>query len=144
MELYIFVRDYNDMNGTRVHAVIVKGSILFKEGSSYRTIMPDNPSYLIAEEINPELSVCLLRLDQDMFKTAFYSFAYINWMKEKAADIGDDGKPLYQDLVKSPETLIMYLMELGVSADTIFRYMFGPENKYLEYKYLVQEFGKML
>lgn len=91
-----------------------------------------------------KLRIHVMLLDADLFKTAAQSFAYTNWLKEKAADIDSEGKPLLTGLSKSPETLIMYLMELGISSDTLMLYIYGPENKYMEYRYWVQEFGQML
>lgn len=145
MERYIFIREYKlRRDDGSVHANISKGSILVKKDADYCTDISDYVDFPVAKDLDPELYICLLRIDADLFKTAFQSFAYTNWMKEKMADIDEQGNPRYPNLTKTPETLIMYLMELGVPADTLFRYMYGPENKYMEYRYLVQEFGKML
>lgn len=149
MEQYIFIRDYDhkDEEGDVVFT-IQRGVKLFeKEGYGFGMKVKGSPGIdfqKIADEIAPELSIVLLKLDADLFKTAFQSFGYANWLKEKASDIDERGDPLYPTLTRTPETLIMYLKELGISSDTLMRYIYGPENRYLEYRYLVQEFGKML
>lgn len=142
MERYIFIRDWQHAS----NMLAEKGDIL-QVAELGVLLMRKNykaPAETGMTELSDDLRIHLLPIDADLFKTAFQSFAYANWMKEKAADIDDQGNPLYPILTRTPETLIMYLMELGISSDTLMRYMYGPENKYLEYKYLVQEFGKML
>ena len=126
---------------------VYPGYTLVKEDSGYVLYTDEGEREVFQDELNEIddfMRIHLLPIDADLFKTAFQSFAYTNWMKEKAADIDEQGNSRYPGLTKTPETLIMYLMELGISADTLVRYMYGPENKYMEYRYLVQEFGKML
>lgn len=148
MERYIVIRAFVHVlpKGNDVDMEISKGEFLYtKDGALFLPLGgPPLPDMRLSEELKPDVAICLLKLDSDLFKTAFQSFAYANWMKEKAADIDDQGNPLYPTLTRTPETLVMYLMELGISSDTLMRYMYGPENKYMEYRYLVQEFGKML
>lgn len=145
MARYIFIREYNHRNNDgEIHAIIRKGSILTKTDEGYCTPIGDYPAFCLSKEWTAELGIHTLELDENLFKTAFQSFGYTNWLNEKKANIDERGDPLYPTLTKTPETLVMYLMELGVQADTLIRYIYGPENKYLEYKYLVQEFGKML
>lgn len=149
MERYIFIRDCFLKREGDSDVVISKGCKLHLDNTEWSLFL-DNGKDCSAEvglslvDKFDEMRICLMAIDPDLFKTAFQSFAYANWMKEKAADIDDQGNPLYPTLTRTPETLIMYLMELGISSDTLMRYTYGPENKYLEYKYLVQEFGKML
>lgn len=87
---------------------------------------------------------CLLKLDADLFSTVFHSNAYNSWMAQYSSDKDEERNPLYPTLRKSPETVIMYLMELGINPSMIINLIYGPENKYSEYLYLVQEFGKMV
>lgn len=144
MERYIFTRGYGKPE------IASPGYTLERIGSRFLLFDENHdPEFAIdslrsCEEVPDDIRVCLLKIDEDLLKSTFNSFAYTNWLKEKQADIDDEGQPLYTGLTKSPETLIMYLMELGISSDTLMRYIYGPGNKYLEYKYLVQQFGKML
>ena len=142
MEKYIFVRNFTRDD----HNAKAKDELRHEDGKyhiwskSFGYINLPNP----IEKIDEGLKIHLLPIDADLFKNAFQSFAYTNWLKEKAADIDDEGNEALPGLVKSPETLIMYLMELGLSSNTLLKYIYGSDNRYMEYRYLVQEFGKML
>jgi len=145
MEQYIFTREYRhrDSEG-EIHIIVKKGSILTHTDEGFCTPCGEYPSWCLSKEWTPDLEIHTLKMDADLLKTVFNSFAYTNWLNEKKADIDERGDPLYQGLYKSPETIIMYLMEVGISSDTLMRCIYGPGNKYMEYRYLVQEFGKIL
>lgn len=139
MERYIFIREYNLLNDAGgVHALICKGSILTETEDGFFTEIGDYTDVLVTKEIDAELSIRLLRLDADIFKTAYNSLPYRSWLNEKASEIDEQGLKRYEDgLDRSPETLIMYLMDVGVNSDTLTRLMFAPGNKYGEFLKMV-------
>ena len=97
------------------------------------------------EELSGSFLACTMKLDTDLLKTAFMSSHYANWLSDKRAEQAEDGSMAYPGLKKSSETLIMYLVELGVSTSFLLQCIYGEGgNKYMELKYLVQEFGKMI
>jgi hypothetical protein len=85
---------------------------------------------------------CTLKLDQDLFMTAFHSSAYMSWLRDFARDIDNDRNPLYPGLTRCPETLMLYLRDIGVSSDRLLKAMFGPFSSYQHYYRTALEFGQ--
>lgn len=139
MERYIFVRDYNED-----YLFYNKGSILSVGDKSMIIEGEIRYCWPFENDIPDDMRPCLLKIDTDLFKTVFHSFGYVNWLTEYSSQKDADGAPLYPALVRGPETVIMYLMDLGVDSSTIMNLMYGQGNRYYEYLSLVQQFGKMV
>jgi hypothetical protein len=88
-------------------------------------------------------SVGFLKIDGNIFLTAFQSTAYVSWLKDFVRDIDDSGLPAFPGITRNPETLIMYLKDLGVTTRQIFAAMYGPQSTYKQYLAQVAEFGKI-
>lgn len=126
MNKYIFIRDYEAFGWD-----MKKGDIIQQDENG----LPNIPERAFS---------FVLKMDMNIFIAVFHSLAYNSWLAYYSSDKDEEQNELYPGLRKSPETVIMYLMELGVKASTIMNFMYGPGNKYQEYLYLVQEFGKMV
>jgi hypothetical protein len=122
----------------RLFGKVPAGATLVQEGETYRVWHRGKPMRRI-KKIDETLQVHLIRLDANIFSKAFSSLAYRSWLNEKASDIDEQGLKVYEDgLDRSPETLIMYLMDVGVNSDTLTRLMIGPGNEYAKFIQSIQ------
>jgi len=144
MEQYIFIRNYKHRGEDRIFA-FSKGNTLSQRNDGYYTdIGVDEEEWVkICDDIQTELAICLLKIGPGMFMEAFQSNAYMSWLKEFARDVKEGDLPLYPGLNRSPETLILYLKDVGLSTTQILRAMFNPSNAYRLYHQQAQEFGKI-
>lgn len=147
MDRYIFARRHNnlspDTKGFRLTIDDGEYSLYNCYGESYEA--RDRREIISDDTDIDNLLPYLLKLDTDLLKTAFLSSHFANWLSDKRAEQAEDGSPAHPGLKKSSETLIMYLVELGVSTTFLLQCIYGDGgNKYMEFKYLVQEFGKMI
>lgn len=91
--------------------------------------------------IPDQLARCLMKLDGALFQRAYMSFGYANWIKEHARDIDDLNMPLYPNLSKSAETVVLYLKDIGVPTHFILKALVNQE-EYLNFLVLVDQFGQ--
>jgi len=114
MEKYLVIREFDNVPAK---------SVVIPEGKGYRAYSPTGkkiPRRL--KELTPSLKIHLLQLDNSVFSVAYNSLPYRSWLNEKASEIDEQGQKVYgEGLDRSRETLIMYLMDVGVSSDTLTR-----------------------
>lgn len=143
-ERYIFTRNYRD---------IKKGSLLYvSEENEKQIVTIYDPDY---EEVTHDLStlegleIYLLQIEPGMFLKVHDSPDYNIWMREKMTDKADfngmqlfkndddsgmpTAQPLYPEIHKCPETLVMYLRDCGMTNVQILAQMFGPSSEYMAY-----------
>lgn len=97
--------------------------MLITEGKGFRAYKPTGKKVVPKiKEISHDLGIHLLPLSVDLFRLAYESLPYRSWLNEKASEIDEQGLRVYEDgMDRSKDTLIMYLMDIGVSSDTLTR-----------------------
>lgn len=144
MRKYIVIREFKIGD-----LILPKQSIIEEFDGKY--CLYEYPQYDVwkVDKLPETATICLLELCPDLLTTVFHSQAYVSWMNERAIYINDSGNideqghRVEMKLRRTPETMVMYLMDLGLSSDQVMKYLYGPDNKYLEYLYQVQQFGKL-
>ena len=117
MEKYLVIREFDN---------VPKKAIVVPEGKGFRAYTPKGrkvPRQI--KFIDDTNRHHFLLLDGTIFATAYNSLPYRSWLNEKASEVDEQGLKVYEDgLVRSRETLIMYLMDIGVSSDTLTRLLY--------------------
>jgi hypothetical protein len=114
--------------------------MLITEGKGFRAYKPSGRKVVPKiKSISYDLAIHLLPLSADIFRLAYESLPYRSWLNEKASEIDEQELKTYEDgLNRSPETLIMYLMDVGVNSDTLTRLIFASGSNYTDFLRSIQ------
>jgi len=79
-----------------------------------------------------------------IFVDAYKSFAFANWIKERAVIWDESGNSTALGLSKGPETTLLYLKDIGITTGEIISAMTSPFGLYNDFLKLAGEFGKII
>jgi len=94
-----------------------------------------------AKKLDKALSPSLLSIDEQIFLQVYNSFSFTNWVKERAFVWDGDGNRTSIGLTKGPESVLLFLRDIGITSWEIIQLMSNPE--YAMFLSIAGEFGQI-
>lgn len=96
-----------------------------------------------AKRLGTALSPSLLPIDEHIFISTYNSFSFANWVKERAFIWDDRGGRTSTGLTKGPESVLLFLRDIGVTSWEIIQ-MMGKSEEYAKFLSIAGEFGQIV